>query len=82
MVRTQIQLTDEQAEALRRRSSRDDVSVAELVRQAIEAFTRSEPPTERDLRQRAADVAGRFGSGVRHTSDRHDEAVADAFGAR
>lgn len=82
MVRTQVQLTEEQAEALRRRSQREQVSVAELVRQAIDAFTRSEPPPTRELRARAARAAGRLGSGTRDTSARHDEAVADAFGSR
>jgi hypothetical protein len=79
MVRTQVQLTDRQAEALRRRSKRENVSVAELVRRAIEAFTRAEPPSERELRDRAIRVAGRFASGVHDTSTRHDEVLAEAF---
>lgn len=58
MIRTQVQLTDEQAEALRRRSRRENVSVAELVRRAIDAFTRGEPPSDRELRDRAASAAG------------------------
>jgi hypothetical protein len=79
MVRTQVQLTEKQAEALRRRSKREDVSVAELVRQAIDAFTCSEPPNKRQLRDQAIRAAGRFASGVHDTSSRHDEALAEAF---
>lgn len=82
MVRTQVQLTDKQAAALRRRSKRENVSVAELVRRAIDAFTRAEPPGEREGRDRAIRAAGRFASGVRDTSSRHDEALADAFQSR
>ena len=82
MVRTQVQLTDKQAEALRRRSKRENVSVAELVRRAIDAFTRAEPPSERDVRDRAIRAAGKFASGVHDTSRRHDEALADAFQSR
>jgi hypothetical protein len=82
MVRTQVQLTDKQAEALRRRSKRENVSVAELVRRAIDAFTRAEPPSERDVRDRAIRAAGKFASGVHDTSRRHDEALADAFHSR
>jgi hypothetical protein len=82
MVRTQVQLTDKQAEALRRRSKRENVSVAELVRQAIDAFTRVEPPSRRELRKRAISAAGRFGSGVHDTSNRHDEALVEALGSR
>jgi hypothetical protein len=82
MVRTQVQLTDKQAEALRRRSKRENVSVAELVRRAIDAFTRAEPPSEREVRDRAIRTAGRFASGVHDTSRNHDEALADAFQSR
>jgi hypothetical protein len=82
MIRTQVQLTDEQAEALRRRSKREQVSVAELVRRAIDAFTRGEPPGDRELRDRALGAAGRFASGVSDTSSRHDEALAEAFRSR
>ncbi len=82
MVRTQVQLTEKQAEALRRRSKRENVSVAELVRQAVDVFTRAEPPSERELRDRAIRAAGRFASGVHDTSVRHDEALVEAFGSR
>jgi hypothetical protein len=81
MVRTQVQLTDKQAAALRRRSKRENVSVAELVR-AIDAFTRAEPPSEREVRDRAILAAGRFASGVPDTSSHHDEALAEAFQSR
>jgi hypothetical protein len=82
MVRTQVQLTDKQAEALRRRSKRENVSVAELVRQAIDVFTRTEPPSGEELRERAIRAAGRFASGVHDTSSLHDDALAEAFGSR
>lgn len=82
MLRTQVQLTEKQAAALRRRSKRENVSVAELVRQAIDAFTRAEPPSDREVRDRAIRAAGRFASGVHDTSLHHDEALADAFQSR
>lgn len=82
MIRTQIQLTEEQMEALRRRSQRENVSVAELVRQAIDAFACAEPPSRREIRDLAIRVAGRFASGLRDTSNRHDEVLADAFQSR
>jgi hypothetical protein len=82
MIRTQIQLTDEQVEVLRRRSTRENRSIAELIRQAIDAFTRTEPPGNRELRDRAIAAAGRFASGVRDTSVRHDDALAEAFQSR
>lgn len=82
MIRTQIQLTDEQADVLRARARRERVSIAELVRRAIDAFTRSEPPGDQELRRRAMRAAGRFGSGVRDTSSRHDEAFVESVRSR
>jgi hypothetical protein len=82
MIRTQVQLTDEQADVLRRRAARENLSVAELVRQAIDAFTRTEPPGHRELRERAMRAAGRFASGMTDTSRRHDEAFVEALRSR
>jgi Ribbon-helix-helix protein, copG family len=82
MIRTQVQLTDKQAELLRQRSKRENVSIAELVRQAIDAFTRAEPSSGRELRERAISAAGRFASGVRDTSSKHDDALVEAFESR
>ena len=82
MIRTQIQLTDEQAEVLRRRARRENVSMAELVRRAIDVFTRTDLPSGREVRDRARRAAGRFASGVPDTSRRHDEALAEAFRSR
>ncbi len=69
MVRTQVRLTDRQAQALRRRANRENVSLAELVRQAIDAFTQTEPPggapaLGRELRDQAIRAAGGFASGI------------------
>jgi len=82
MIRAQIQLTDEQAETLRRRSRRENISVAELVRRAIDAFTRTEPPPARELRDRAIRAAGRFASGIEDTSSRHDDAFVETLRPR
>ncbi len=82
MIRAQIQLTEKQAEILRRRAKRENVSLAELVRRAVDAFTRTEPPSRADLREHAIRVAGRFASGSHDTSRRHDEVLIDAFRSR
>jgi hypothetical protein len=81
MIRAQIQFTEKQAEALRLRARREKVSVAELVRRAIDAFMRAEPPTTGELRARAIRAAGQFASGGHDTSSRHGEALIDAFQA-
>lgn len=80
MVRTQVQFTEEQIEALRARAAREDVSVSELVRRAVEAWVATETSWS-EKKRRALEVSGRFGSGRDDVSRRHDEHLAEAFGS-
>jgi hypothetical protein len=80
MVRTQIQLTEEQAEALKRLATKRRISVAELIRQGVETLIRSVgtvSPEER--RQRAIAIAGRFRSGQSDLSTKHDEYLGEVY---
>lgn len=80
MVRTQVQFTEEQIEALRERATREQISVAELVRSAVDAWLASEVSWK--VRQdRALKVVGRFRSGRSDVSRRHDEYLAEALGS-
>lgn len=80
MVRTQVQFTEEQIEALRARAAREDVSVSELVRRAVEAWVATET-SWKEKKRRAREIAGRFRSGRADVSRRHDEHLAEAFGS-
>lgn len=81
MVRTQIQLTDEQARAVKRIASSKGVSVAEVIRRAVEGIIKSSPKADMEERQkRALDIVGRFKSGKRDVSKRHDAYLTDAYG--
>lgn len=80
MVRTQVQFTEEQIEALRARAAREDVSVSELVRRAVEAWVATETSWN-EKKRRALEIAGRFRSGQSDVSRRHDEHLAEAFGS-
>ncbi len=81
MVRTQIQLTDEQARAIKRIASTKGVSVAEIIRRAVEGIIKSSPKADMEERQkRALDIVGRFRSGKRDVSKRHDVYLTDAYG--
>lgn len=83
MVRTQIQLSEAQAEALKAVASRAHVSMAELIRLALERQLRTAPgPSPRERIDRAQSIAGRFSSGRSDVSAEHDAALADAFDAR
>lgn len=82
MVRTQIQLTEEQARALKRLARRKHVSLAALVRAGVDEVLRSEGAiTDAERRRRAVKAAGRFRSGRRDLSERHDEQLAESFGS-
>lgn len=80
MVRTQVQFTEEQIEALRARAAREDVSVSELVRRAVEAWVATET-SWKEKKRRALEIAGRFRSGQSDVARRHDEHLAETFGS-
>lgn len=82
MVRTQIQLTEEQAHKLRMMSVEQDVSLSELIRQSVElliANSRNLPISER--RKRAMAIAGRFRSddAGANVSSEHDDYLAEIY---
>ncbi len=80
MIRTQVQLTEEQVRTLRSLASARQVSVAELVRQGVSALIRSAREIDiEERRRRAIAVAGRFHSGVSNISTKHDEYLVEAF---
>jgi len=80
MIRTQVQLTEEQARALKEIAHRENASIAELTRRAIDQWlqtTGAIPMAER--RRRALAVVGTFRSGQTDISERHDEYLAEAY---
>lgn len=81
MVRTQIQLTEKQAASLKRLAAARRLSVAELIRQAVDAAIKGGMPIDQDeKRRRAIAIAGRFRSGRRDISREHDKYLGEAFG--
>lgn len=73
----QIQLTEEQAEALRRKASQRRTSVASLVRDAVDTSLREGHSSARW--DRALAVLGQFTSGASDVSADHDRYLEDAF---
>jgi len=81
MVRTQIQLTKEQVIKLKKMSSARHISMAKLIRQAIDQNVRYGDIVDIDERiQRAISAAGRFRSGLKDLAKKHDQYLGDAFG--
>jgi hypothetical protein len=78
VVRTQVQLTEDQALALKQLAAERGVSIAELVRIGVEHVLVSarlvDPESQR---QRALAVAGRFHSGLSDLSTDHDRYLAE-----
>jgi len=79
MIRTQIQLTEQQAAELKRLAAARGQSMAQLVRTGVDRLLREESGASRgDRMRRAAAAFGTFRSGRRDLSSRHDEHFADA----
>lgn len=82
MVRTQIQLTETQAEALKERARQEDRSVADLVRTSVVEYLARQPGRNRaDLAKRARSIVGRFHSNCPDLAEQHDDYLAHAFDA-
>jgi hypothetical protein len=82
MIRTQVQLTEEQAAALRAMAARANVSVAALIRQGVAQLVgQGGSGGGEQRRARALQVVGRFASGRKDVSERHDEHLAEALGS-
>jgi hypothetical protein len=80
MIRTQIQLTEDQASRMKSAAARRGVSMAELIRQAIEMLlAQGGERSEGELRKRAAEAAGRFHSGLKTVAVNHDSFLAEDF---
>jgi hypothetical protein len=80
MVRTQIQLTQAQAEALKELAADQHVSVAEIIRRSIDIMIGSSIGyTQEERWRRAVAVAGRFHSDKTDVSINHDEYLAEAY---
>ena len=80
MVRTQIQLTEEQAAKLKKMAAIKGVSIAELIRHGVEVLLHSHGTvTPEERRHRAIAVAGRFHSGRSNLSSKYAEHLAEAY---
>lgn len=77
MIRTQISLSEDQMRRLRRAARERGVSIAAVIREAVDR-TVPDADSDRVARQRRAfDLAGAFDSGHRDTAERHDDLLAE-----
>lgn len=80
MVRTQIQLPEEQVVMLKKMAAAQHKSMAEIIRQAIDFFARAKYGGEAQRRRRAMAAAGHFRSGLKDLAASHDSYLAEIFG--
>jgi len=80
MVRTQIQLTEDQVTMLKKMALVRHTSMSELIRQAVDLLVKSGNIIDiEERRERAIAAAGLFHSGVHDLSANHDKYLAEAF---
>ena len=81
MVRTQIQLTDQQARRLRAHARERGLSLAEVIRRCVEKGLSEETADRAARYDRAARVVGRFRDrrGAGNVSTKHDRYLDEAF---
>jgi hypothetical protein len=80
MHKTQIMISETQMSELRKLAGERGVSVAQIIREALEdSLTRWSGRDMAEVRQRAARVSGRFHSGRSDVSVNHDEHLAEAY---
>lgn len=79
MIRTQVSLTEEQAEHLRVQAAAQGVSQAAVVRRALDEYLANSPRATHIERARSA--FGAFRSGCGDLAENHDAYLDDAFGS-
>ncbi len=80
MIRTQIQIEEDQIEWLREEARARGVSVSQLIREGVALFRAREERFPEDKKKRALAAVGRFSSNVSDVSERHDDYLAEALG--
>jgi hypothetical protein len=79
MIRTQIQLNEDQARRIREAARIEGVSMAEMIRRCVDRAL-PEIRGDRALRyERAATAIGRFEAGRDDLAESHDAHLAEAF---
>ena len=81
MVRTQIQLTEDQARMLRELSLSGRESVAALIRKAVDQFLITGKPDRSALYRQAMSVTGKYKTEQSDIALEHDRHLEEVFGA-
>lgn len=77
MIRTQVQLTEDQTRKVKELAQHEGTSISEVIRQALDR--RLEECDDSKKWERALAIGGRFNSGLHDVSVRHDDYLAEDF---
>jgi predicted DNA-binding protein len=80
MIRTQIQLTEEQARRLKHLAAERGVSIATIIRESVDQTLERETREDRRTRAIRALRGSAFRSGQPDVAERHDDYLAEDFG--
>lgn len=81
MVRTQIQLTEDQAQKLKEMALSSNNSMASLIRQAIDRFLMTDRPNRAAQYRQALELAGKYKADRHDASVEHDQYLAEVYGS-
>ena len=80
MIRTQIQLTEEQSARLRQAARRSGVSTAEVIRRSVDRFLEQDAAAAPGgTRLAMLEVIGKWSCGLTDIADRHDDYLDEAY---
>ena len=79
MIRTQVQIKEDQINWLRSKARDRGVSVSQLIREGIDFYRSRENQLPMDKKRKALAAVGRFSSGQSDISARHDEYLSSAY---
>ncbi len=79
MIRTQIQLTPQQAKRLKKMADRENKSVAELIRISVDKMIATDGKSSDDsMRYKALEAVGKLHGAV-NLAEKHDDYLTEAF---
>jgi hypothetical protein len=79
MVRTQIQLTQQQTASLKKFAQERHISMAEAIRQSIDLFLKNGDVSPEERRKRALAISGKFHSEHNDLSIHHDQYLEEDY---
>ena len=79
MIRTQVQLTDEQAARVKELAHASNESMAAIIRKALDQFLLKQEPDRRALYRQALATVGKYKAGETDISIEHDRYLAQEY---